>query len=371
MNFFFKKRRVVIKIGSSLLVSDNSLRQVWLCSLVRNIVDLRSKGIQVVVVSSGAIALGRAQLNLLNSALSLEEKQASAAIGQIALMSTYSRLFGEVGVKVAQILLTAADCNSRKRYLNCTNTINTLLSKQVVPVINENDSVAIDEIKIGDNDRLAARVSQMIGADLMILLSDIDGLYDKNPRLHSDANFIGEVTKIDRGIEKMAGGSSSKLGTGGMITKILSAKMLENSGCDVVITNGTADDAIGNLFNLKQKFTIFCGGKTANNSKKRWLRGLINSDGKLFINECASKAIKSGIASLLPIGVTKIEGKFLKGGVLFIYDDEGRHIANGISNYSSSDIASIMQQHSDLIEKILGKNSKTEIIHIDNLVVIN
>jgi glutamate 5-kinase len=251
------KKKLVIKIGSSLLVADGKLREKWLKNFTANIADLVKKDFQITIVSSGAIALGRSFLKVSSSKLSLEEKQAAAAIGQIQLMSFYRDFFQKLNLNVAQILLTASDCNARDRYLNSKNTIETLLKNHIIPIINENDTVAVDEIKIGDNDRLAARVAQMISAEILILFSDIDGLYDQNPKTTKNARLIPEVLTISKKIENMAGGTVSEVGTGGMITKILAAKMLVNSGCETVIANGTSDNALQKLVEGKQNFTIF------------------------------------------------------------------------------------------------------------------
>ncbi|NBV05989.1 MAG: glutamate 5-kinase [Proteobacteria bacterium] len=255
------KKKLVIKIGSSLLVEQGELREKWLKNFTKNVAELIEKKFQITIVSSGAIALGRKLLKVKNKKLSLEEKQAAAAIGQIKLMSFYRDFFKKLNLDVAQILLTASDCNDRERSLNSRNTIETLLSNRIIPIINENDTVAVDEIKIGDNDRLAARVAQMISADLMILFSDIDGLYDKNPRSEKSAKLILEVKEITKEIEEMAEGAGSEVGTGGMITKILAAKMLTNSRCETLITNGTSENALKKLFAGKQNFTVFCSQK--------------------------------------------------------------------------------------------------------------
>jgi glutamate 5-kinase len=255
-------RRLVIKIGSSLLVENGDLRKNWLKKFSADIAKLLQEGHEIIVVSSGAIALGRTILKPSSKTLSLEEKQAAAAIGQIGLMSFYRDFFKKLNVDVAQILLTGPDCDNAERRNNCKNTISTLLKNGIVPIINENDSVAVDEIKIGDNDRLAARVAQMSEADVMILFSDIDGLYDKNPKTHSDAKFIAEVQKITKQIEEMAGGAVSAVGTGGMVTKILAAKMLSDSKCDAIITSGIAEHALKKLCAGKQPYTIFRSKKS-------------------------------------------------------------------------------------------------------------
>ncbi|MDX2082565.1 MAG: glutamate 5-kinase [Rickettsiales bacterium] len=251
------KKKLVIKIGSSLLVENGKLRQKWLKNFTKNVAKLIDQNLEITIVSSGAIALGRAFLKVQDQQLLLEEKQAAAAIGQIQLMSFYRDFFNKLNLPVAQILLTGSDFKARDRFLNAKNTIETLHKNRVIPIINENDTVAVDEIKIGDNDQLAAQVAQMILADVMILFSDIDGLYNQNPRLHKKAKFISQVDLITKEIEVMAGGTNSLVGTGGMVTKILAAKMLENSKCQTVITNGIGENALQKLINGKQNFTIF------------------------------------------------------------------------------------------------------------------
>lgn len=370
IELFKSRKKLVIKIGSSLLVSEGELRQKWLKNFAKDIAELVEKNFQIVIVSSGAIALGRTILKVKNKKLSLEEKQAAAAIGQIQLMSFYRDFFKKLNLNVAQILLTAADCNDRERYLNSHNTIETLLKNRVIPIINENDTVAVDEIKIGDNDRLAARVAQMISADLMILFSDIDGLYDKNPRAHKDAKLISEVFEITKDIEEMAGGAGSNVGTGGMVTKILAAKMLANSACEAVITNGTSDNCLKKLVEGKQNFTIFHNRNKAANSRKNWLAGFVNPKGEVIVNECAVEVLRNKKISLLPIGVVAVKGDFKKGDAIFIRDEKGNHIASGLSNYSAADAKKVLEKKSAEVKKILGKGAKAELVHIDNLVVV-
>lgn len=365
------KKKLVIKIGSSLLVEEGKLREKWLKNFTANIADLVKKDFQITIVSSGAIALGRSVLKVGHRKLSLEEKQAAAAIGQIQLMSFYRDFFKKLDLDVAQILLTAADCNSRERYLNSKNTIETLFKHQVIPIINENDSVAVDEIKIGDNDRLAARVAQMISADVMILFSDIDGLYDKNPKTEKSAQLIHEVLEITKEIENMAGGSVSLVGTGGMITKILAAKMLVNAGCETIITNGISDNALKKLVEGKQNFTIFRGRKKSSKSRQNWLSGFLNAKGEVIVNNCAKEALRSKKISLLPIGVVAVKGKFEKGDAIFVKDEEGNHIASGISNYAAADAKRILEKNSKEVREILGSSAKKELIHADNLVVVS
>ncbi|MBM5783113.1 MAG: glutamate 5-kinase [Pelagibacterales bacterium] len=365
-----KRKKIVIKIGSSLLVEKGALREKWLKKFAVDVSDLVKSNFQITIVSSGAIALGKSFLKVGQRKLSLEEKQAAAAIGQIQLMGFYRDFFAKCNLNVAQILLTASDCNDRDRYLNSKNTIETLLKNQIVPIINENDTVAVDEIKIGDNDRLAARVAQMISADIMILFSDIDGLYDKNPKVEKSAKLIKEVFEITKEVENMAGGAVSSVGTGGMITKILAAKMLANSGCDAVITNGVSNNALKKLVNGQQNFTIFHSKNIASKSRKKWLSGFFNPKGEIIINSCAVEALQDKKISLLPIGAIAVQGNFKKGEAVFIKDEKGNHIASGISNYDVLDVKRILEKKSTEVKKILGKSAKSELVHIDNLVVI-
>ncbi len=369
-NLFANKKRLVIKIGSSLLVSEGKLRQKWLKSFVADVVELIEKKVEIAIVSSGSVALGRVILKMQNKRLSLKEKQAAAAVGQIHLMGFYCDFFAEYNLNVAQILLTAADCNDRERYLNSHNALETLLEKRVVPIINENDAIAVEGIKIGDNDRLAARVAQMISADLVILLSDINGLYDKNPRTEKSAKFISEVSEITKEIEAMAGGAGSVVGTGGMVTKILAAKMLVSADCETVITNGTPEHALKNLFSGQKNFTVFRNNVKVAKSRKKWISGFINVKGGVVVNARAAEALKNKKISLLPIGVVAVEGDFKKGDAVFIRDEEGIHIANGLSNYDADDAKKVLLKKSAEVKRIFGKAAKVELVHIDNLVVI-
>jgi glutamate 5-kinase len=368
---FSNRKKIVIKIGSSLLVKDGELRQKWLKSLVKDIAELVKKDFQITIVSSGAVALGKGVLNSIDGKLSLAEKQAAAAVGQIKLMGFYNDFFKIMNFEVAQILMTAADCNSRNRYLNSKNTIDTLLENNVIPIINENDTLAVDEIKIGDNDRLAARVAQMISADLLILFTDIDGLYDKNPRISKNAKLIAKVTKITKEIEDVAGGAGSDVGTGGMATKVMAAKMLTKSGCDTIITSGIAENALKKLCEGKSNFTIFNSRKKVAKSRKNWLSGFFNIKSGVVVNKCAVEVLLSKKVSLLPVGVELVKGDFKKGDIIFVNDEKGNRIASGITNYSASDAKKIIGKRSIEVKKVLGKSAKKELVHIDNLVVIN
>lgn len=366
--------RIVIKIGSAILIENNKIRKEWLDCLAKNIREFKQNNIEIVIVTSGAVALGKSILKQqINTKLSLIEKQACASIGQIELMSNYHEIFKKNQLQVAQILLTASDCNNQKRFNNCNNTIKTLLLNNIIPIINENDSVAIEEIKIGDNDRLASRVCQMIEADLLILFSDIDGLYDRNPKISKNAKHIDYVNKIDKKIENMARGSSSKIGTGGMITKILAAKMALNINCSTIITNGIENNALKNLALEKKKFTFFNPDsltKIKGKSKKKWLSGMVNIKAMLIVNKLASSTIQNKKASLLAVGVKAINGDFEKGDVVAIFDENNHHIANGITNYSAPEAKKILLKNSLEIKKIFGNKAKPEVIHVDNLVII-
>lgn len=373
MNLDLKnKKRLVIKIGSSLLVEDGNVKDSWIKSLVKNIVDLQKKGFEIIIVSSGAVALGRKFIKKEADARKskMEEKQASASIGQILLMSFYRNYFLEHGSNVAQILITLEDCNNRARYLSSKKTISVLLKNNIIPIINENDSIAVDEIKIGDNDRLAARIAQMSSADMLILLSDVDGLYNKNPNLSKDAKLIAKVTNINKEIEKYAGGSSSDVGTGGMKTKIMAAKMLKDSSCETIIAKGIEDDSLEDLFGGKKDFTVFYSNKKKNlKSRKKWLAGFLNVKGGVVVNKNAKEALLSRKVSLLPVGVTKVKGNFQEGEVIFIEDELGNNIASGITSYSSDDAKKIIKKRSEQVRELMGKDAKKALIHLDNLVV--
>jgi len=371
-------QRIVVKIGSSLLIQNEQIRQKWLTEFAKDVKELIEKKVELIIVTSGAVALGRSILaNKSLNKLSVEQKQACASVGQIKLMSTYHEIFKKFDLTVAQILLTATDCNSRKSYLNCQNTINTLIKNNAIAIINENDSVAVDEIKIGDNDRLASRVAQMTNSDLLILFSDIDGLFDKNPKTHKNAQFISQINKIDKNVENMAKGSSSLVGTGGMITKIQAAKMALNANCPTVITSGIENRALQKLFFSEKKYTIFCKNDSKNTSsnqsaksKKNWLYGIVNPKGILIINDIASQTLQQKKASLLAVGVIALQGNFMKGDVVFIKDQKNQHIASGIVNYSKNDAEKILQKNSEQIKKIFGNKAKPELVHIDNLVIV-
>ncbi len=362
-------KRIVIKIGSSLLTDEAAgrVREAWLAALAEDVHQLTSQGKQVIVVTSGAIALGRLQLGMKNKPALLEEKQAAAACGQIELFSAWRNALSQQNLKAAQLLLTADDSIERRRYLNARNTIDTLLDLGAIPVINENDTVATAEIRFGDNDRLAARVAQMAGADLLILFSDIDGLYSADPAQNPDAKFIAEVSEITPDIERMAGGSASNIGSGGMVTKIAAAKIALSAGCHMIIARGNIDHPLRALQN-GGTFTRFIAQESPLSARKRWIAGSIHPAGSVTIDDGAATALKSG-KSLLPAGVTAIDGTFDRGDAVLIRDMQGNVLGKGLIAYGAADAARIKGKKSRDIEQILGFKRRDVLIHRDDMVL--
>jgi len=361
-------KRIVIKIGSSLLVDSKtgSIYRDWLQSLIDEIVHLWQQKKQVIIVSSGAIPLGRRHLQFMHRTLSLEEKQAAAAVGQIRLAHAYQEALEAKGITVAQVLLTLDDSENRRRYLNAKNTLETLLNVHAIPVINENDTVATAEIRFGDNDRLAARVAQMVSADTLVLLSDIDGLYTANPRLDKNAQLIPEVRALTPDILAMAGDSGTEYGTGGMITKLAAAKIALSSGCRMVIAAGKHMNPLTRIDQVKEN-TWFIPETTPSNARKNWLAHHLKPKGHMMIDAGAVAALKQG-KSLLSVGVIGIEGDFHKGDAVCIFDAEKNELARGLANYPAHDAKKIMGQKSADFETILGYCGCEEIIHRDDLV---
>lgn len=331
---------------------------------MKDVKILLEGGIEVVIVTSGSIAIGRSHFGSGN--LTIAQKQAAAAVGQINLMAYYQELAKKSHFKVAQVLLSASDFDNRERYDNLFNVFRELSLKKIVPIINENDSVTVDEIKIGDNDRLAGRVAQICDSDLLILLSDIDGLYDKNPNNHADARFIAKVDNITREIEDMAGGVSSIYGTGGMATKIVAAKMASLSGCRTVITNGQKFHPISSLMKGETRFTLFDASKKSVGYRKKFISGFMDARGEVVVNECARKVLLEENVSLLPVGIVKVFGGFKKGDLIFVKDEQGNHIASGYANYDSDSAKKVIGKKSSEVRDILGE-IKAELIHVDNL----
>jgi glutamate 5-kinase len=363
-------RRVVIKVGSSLLVDARTgrLNRSWLESLVEDLQRLRRRGQQVILVSSGAIALGRRHLALAPGPLRLEESQAAAAVGQIRLAHAYKELLEERGVTVAQILLTLEDSEQRNRYLNARATLEALLGLGAIPVINENDTVATAEIRYGDNDRLAARVAQMASADCLVLLSDIDGLYTADPNREANAQFIDWVPKITPEIEAMGGRSASDVGSGGMATKIAAARIAVAAGCHMCIASGRPRHPVRRIEG-RARCTWFLPASTPLAARKQWIAGTLRPAGAVHIDAGAVLALRSG-KSLLPAGVTGTLGRFERGDTVSVLAPDAVEIARGISAYSDGDAARIMGRKSGAIEALLGFRGREELIHRDDLVLL-
>jgi glutamate 5-kinase len=368
-----KFKRIVVKIGSSLLTDATSgLNRRWLKSLAADIVSLTDS--DFMVVSSGAIASGRYRLNdrdaqFLPPSLSLKESQAAAAIGQISLSRAYDEVFGEYGQPTAQVLLTIEDTESRRRYLNARATIGTLLKWRIVPIINENDTVATSEIRYGDNDRLAARVASMMDADLLILLSDVEGLYSAPPGANPNARLLMDVPTITAETYAMAGEAHSHLSRGGMITKIEAGKIATAAGITMVIASGHGDHALQRLHETGIG-TWFRPQVVKRNAKKKWIAGGLRVTGKVTIDSGALLALETG-KSLLPAGVKSIEGEFLRGDTVLIVGPEGHTLGRGLIEYDASEAAQIIGLNSHAIVEVLGPNIRTELIHRDNLALEN
>jgi glutamate 5-kinase len=363
-------RRIVVKVGSALLVDARTgrLNRSWLKTLIDDLLRLHRRGQQVILVSSGAIALGRRHLGLAPGALRLEESQAAAAVGQIRLAHAYKELLEAGDVTVAQVLLTLEDSEQRTRYLNARATLEALLALKAIPVINENDTVATAEIRYGDNDRLAARVAQMASADCLVLLSDIDGLYTADPHRDPRAKFIERVMHVTPEIEAMAGRSNSEVGSGGMATKIAAARIAVNAGCHMCIASGHQRHALRRL-ESGARCTWFMPASTPLAARKQWIAGTLRPAGAIHIDAGALRALHSG-KSLLAAGVTGTLGRFESGETVSVLAPDGVEIARGIAAYSDSDASRIMGRRSSEIAAILGFRGREELIHRDDLVIL-
>jgi glutamate 5-kinase len=361
-------KRVVVKVGSALLVEQASARlnRAWLEALAEDVARLKRRGQEVILVSSGAIALGRRHLDLTPGRLRLEESQAAAAVGQIRLAHAWKEVLEQHEITVAQILLTLEDTERRRRYLNARSTLTTLLRLGAVPVINENDTVATAEIRYGDNDRLAARVAQTISADCLVLLSDVDGLYTADPGADPQAQFVGRVLQITPQIEAMASGSASDVGSGGMATKLAAARIAFNAGCAMCIASGQALHPLRRIEDGVRS-TWFLPSATPIGVRKQWIASTLRPAGALTVDDGAAAALGSG-KSLLPAGVVKAVGRFERGDTVSVIGLSGVEIARGICAYSDTDAARIMGRRSSEIEAILGYRGRDEMIHRDDLV---
>jgi glutamate 5-kinase len=363
--------RIVVKIGSSLLVDAETgrLNRPWLESLVDEVVRLRERGQQVLIVSSGAIALGRRYLGLTAEQRRLEDHQAAAAAGQVLLAHAYQDLLDERDVRIAQVLLTPEDTENRRRYLNARSTLETLLRLGAVPVINENDTVATQEIRYGDNDRLGARVAEMVSADCLILLSDVDGLYDSDPVNNADAQLIPEVHEITSRLESLAGESVTQFGSGGMVTKLAAAKICMAAGCATVIAGGHRMYPV-QAIEAGEPCTWFIPRKSPRAARKQWIAGSLIPRGRLIIDAGAERALRKG-GSLLPVGIVSVEGDFQRGDAIAVHAGDGRDIARGLAAYSSGDARKIQGRRSEDIEDLLGYSGRDEMIHRDNLALLD
>lgn len=369
-------RRLVVKIGSALLVDDATgrLDAAWLATLCADLAALRARGMQVCVVSSGAIALGRLALGLPpKHAMRLEQKQAAACVGQVFLAQGWTAAFAAHGITAAQLLLTLDDSEERRRYLNARATIETLLGLGAVPVINENDSVATQEIRFGDNDRLAARVAEMVSADTLVLLSDIDGLYTSDPRRDPAATHIPEVASITPAIEALAGDSAHALtgghSTGGMITKLMAGKIAAGAGCRMAIASGRRAHPLAALERGEARATWFAATAAPRSAWKSFVAGGLAPSGSLRVDAGAIAALRGG-ASLLPAGVRGVEGGFARGDAVRVLGPDGAEIARGLANYAAAEAARIAGRRSAEIERILGWRGRDEMIHRDDLVLL-
>ncbi|MFI5003060.1 MAG: glutamate 5-kinase [Reyranellales bacterium] len=367
-------RRLVVKIGSSILVDEakGDVRKDWLEALSRDVARLHQSGCEIVLVSSGAIRLGRTHLRLASGQLRLEESQAAAATGQIQLAHAYQEALARRGITVAQVLLTLDDSEERRRYLNARQTMATLLGLKAVPVINENDTVATDEIRFGDNDRLGARVAEMISADTLVLLSDIDGLYTGDPRSDKAARHIPEIREITPEIEAMGGSAASNLSNGGMVTKLMAGRIAMAAGCRMAIADGRVVGALGGLIDGTARCSWFLPdyehGASPLSARKKWIKGSLKSAGALTVDDGAVRALSAG-KSLLPAGVTAIDGEFKRGDVVEVKDRAGRLLARGLVAYAAEDARRIAGHKSAEIERLLGFRGRDEIVHRDDLVV--
>lgn len=362
-------KRLVVKIGSALLVNEETgaLHQTWLDALCDDVATAHARGQEVVIVTSGAIGIGRGPLGMRGRKLRLEEKQAAAATGQMRLTHAYQNSLDRHGITVGQVLITLDDTESRRRYINARNTLDTLLRLRAIPVINENDSVATAEIRFGDNDRLAARVAQMISADTLVLLSDIDGLYTTDPRRDSAATLVPEVREVTPEIEAMAGVTTTGVGSGGMITKLVAAKICMGAGCRMAIAPGKPLRPLTALEN-GGRCTWFLPAAEPRAARKRWIAGHVQTRGVIVVDAGAVIALNGG-KSLLPAGVVDIAGEFGRGDAVEIRAEDGHVIGKGLSAYAVADMRLIKGHKSEEIEEILGYRGRSEVIHRDDLVI--
>ena len=365
-----RARRIVVKIGSSLLADEDGLvRQAWLDGLASDLARLRARGQQAIVVTSGAIALGRRALGLTRRPQRLEEKQAAAAVGQIVLAHAYQESLGRHGLATGQVLITLDDTEDRRRYLNARATFETLLKEGVIPVVNENDTVATSEIRFGDNDRLSARVAVMTTAETLVLLSDIDGLYTADPRRDASARHLPVVEAITPEVAAMAGGAGSGVGTGGMGSKLAAAGMATAAGCSVVLAKGLVERPLASAEAAGARTTLFPARLSARRARKEWIAASLGVSGSLTVDRGALAALRGG-SSLLPAGVTAVEGEFGRGDAVLVRAPDGDAVAKGLVAYDAADARRLLGRRTDEIEAALGWRGRDEIVHRDDLVLL-
>ena len=373
-------KRVVIKIGSSVISNRDKgrsslecgLSKDWVRHYARQIKLIQDKGYDVVLVSSGAIMAGRERLGLSRADLSIPEKQACAAIGQSFLMHTYEKAFEKKDIKVAQILLSHDDLGNRRRYLNAKHTIEALLERNVIPIINENDSVTVEEIKIGDNDTLSATVACLVDAQLLIILSDVEGLFNRDPSIKikgEKAELLSHVARVNDEIERTAGKSNNKLTVGGMYTKVIAAKKTMSFGIPTLVVNGLDEKVLEHVFSGKDVGTLFWSGKGKIRDRKHWIAHTLKPAGTLVVDAGARKALVERDKSLLPAGLIKVKGEFEFGKAVIIMDEEGKEIGRGLVNYNSRDLLQIKGMKTSAIKKRIGESFYKEVIHRDDLVI--
>ncbi len=364
-----KARRVVVKLGSNVITAKNNLNLEVIESISNQISTLMDKGLEVILVSSGAMAAGLRKMQMGKRPDEIPKRQAISAIGQSGLMMSYEKSFANGGKKVAQILLTGEDLNNRKRYLNARNTVNTLIDWKVVPIINENDTIMVDEIKLGDNDNLAAMIALLMDADFLFILTDIDGLYDKDPRQFDDANLIPKVTAFKKEIEEYASHIPGTLGTGGMLSKIQAAQKVTSAGIPMIVARGNTKNVLLRLFEGEDHGTYFVPRKEKMPKRKCWIAYTLAPKGSIIIDDGAVLAVKMNGKSLLPIGVVSVEGRFEEGAPVLFKTSGDESIGIGLVNYSSSDINLIKGLKTSQIHACLGGKHYDEIIHRNNLVL--
>ncbi|MGB5984207.1 MAG: glutamate 5-kinase [Desulfobacterales bacterium] len=367
--YLSEARRIVVKVGSNVLTAESGLNLYAVRNISRQICRLIDQGKELLLVTSGAMAAGISKVGLSRRPDRVPQRQAVSAVGQAGLIMEYEHAFDRYGIKVAQVLMTSDGINNRRRYLNARNTLNTLLGWGIVPIINENDTVAVESIQFGDNDTLAATISLLMDADLLINLTDIDGLFDKDPRIHADARLIPQVDSITAKIKTLAGGLPGALGTGGMSTKIKAARRVMSAGIPMIIANGAKGDTLIRIFQGAELGTFFLPKAHKLASRKSWIGFSVKPEGLLKIDSGAARAIRDGGKSLLPSGITAVEGDFPAGVPVALCTIEGRQLATGLVNYRAGDIRKIMGRHSRAIAQTLGDNPYDEVVHRDNLVI--